>query len=140
MNGVVCKYTEPPESRKPEKRWRLYIFKNNQLLEDPLYIHRQAWFMFGRERRLVDVPTDHPSCSKQHAVLQFRLVEAADEYGVNQQVVKPYLMDLGSVNGSFINGEKVEAHRYYELLEKDCIKFGLSSREYILLHENSAGA
>jgi hypothetical protein len=43
-------------------------------------------FMFGRERRLVDVPTDHPSCSKQHAVLQYRLVEAPDAYGVNQQV------------------------------------------------------
>lgn len=29
-------------------------------------------YLFGRERRVVDVPTDHPSCSKQHAVLQFR--------------------------------------------------------------------
>lgn len=28
-------------------------------------------------------------------------------------------------------------HRYYELLEKDVIKFGTSTREYVLLHERS---
>lgn len=33
---------------------------------------RMSSYLFGRERRVVDVPTDHPSCSKQHAVLQFR--------------------------------------------------------------------
>lgn len=39
---------------------------------EPLYIHRQSCYLFGRERRVADVPTDHPSCSKQHAVVQFR--------------------------------------------------------------------
>jgi hypothetical protein len=29
-------------------------------------------YLFGRERKVADVPTDHPSCSKQHAVLQYR--------------------------------------------------------------------
>lgn len=42
------------------------------LFGDPLYIHRQSSYLFGREHRVVDVPTDHPSCSKQHAVLQYR--------------------------------------------------------------------
>ena len=41
---------------------------------EPLYIHRQSCYLFGRERRVADVPTDHPSCSKQHAVLQYRCV------------------------------------------------------------------
>ena len=39
---------------------------------EPLYIHRQSYYLIGRERRVVDIATDHPSCSKQHAVLQFR--------------------------------------------------------------------
>jgi hypothetical protein len=39
---------------------------------EPLYIHRQSCYLFGRERRVADVPTDHPSCSKQHGVLQYR--------------------------------------------------------------------
>jgi hypothetical protein len=41
---------------------------------DPLYVHRMSCYLFGRERKVADVPTDHPSCSKQHAVLQYRHV------------------------------------------------------------------
>ena len=39
--------------------------------------------------------------------------------------------------GTFLNGEKIETSRYYELLEKDVIKFAFSSREYVLLHPGS---
>ena len=31
---------------------------------------------------------------------------------------RPYLMDLGSTNGTFLNGERIDSQRYYELLEK----------------------
>ena len=27
FNGAVIKYAEPPEARKPKKKWRLYVFK-----------------------------------------------------------------------------------------------------------------
>ena len=29
FNGTVVKYSEPPEARKPKKKWRLYVFKGN---------------------------------------------------------------------------------------------------------------
>ena len=48
-------------------------------------------------------------------------------------------MDLETVNGTRLNGERVEASRFYELRERDVLRFGLSSREYVLLHERSAG-
>lgn len=51
--------------------------------------------------------------------------------------VRPYLIDLESANGTFINNKKIEPKKYVELLERDVIKFGFSSREYVLLHENS---
>ena len=46
--------------------------------------------------------------------------------------------DLNSTNGTFINGERIEAQRYYELLERDSLRFGNSSREYVLLHADMA--
>lgn len=46
-------------------------------------------------------------------------------------------MDLGAANGTYLNNARIEPQRYYELKEKDVIKFGFSSREYVLLHENS---
>eukprot|EP00898_Chlorokybus_atmophyticus_P007828 jgi/Chlat1/8046/Chrsp73S07514 len=138
IKGVALVYTEPPEARKPSVRWRLYVFKENEPLKDPLYIHRQSCYLFGRERRVADVPTDHPSCSKQHAVLQYRLTESENDDGMMVKRIKPYVIDLGSTNGTFLNGERVEVQRYYELMEKDTLRFGNSSREYVLLHENSS--
>lgn len=100
VNGVVLVYSEPPEASNPTLRWRLYTFKGGKallsalvsrngsgalleppdtedccagdLVGEPLYIHRQSSYLFGRERRVADIPADHPSCSKQHAVLQYR--------------------------------------------------------------------
>ncbi|KYO35597.1 smad nuclear-interacting protein 1 [Alligator mississippiensis] len=74
FRGVVIKYSEPPEARIPKKRWRLYPFKNDEVLP-VMYIHRQSAYLLGRHRRIADIPIDHPSCSKQHAVFQYRLVE-----------------------------------------------------------------
>ncbi|XP_074310975.1 uncharacterized protein LOC141646887 [Silene latifolia] len=137
VRGVTLLFNEPPDARKPDVRWRLYVFKGGDVLNEPLYVHRQSCYLFGRERRVADIPTDHPSCSKQHAVLQYRQVETERPDGMMSKQIKPYLMDLGSTNKTFINDAAIEPQRYYELFEKDTIKFGNSSREYVLLHENS---
>uniref|UniRef100_A0A0V0HCF5 Putative ovule protein n=1 Tax=Solanum chacoense TaxID=4108 RepID=A0A0V0HCF5_SOLCH len=138
MPGITLLFNEPPDARKPDIRWRLYVFKGGEVLNEPLYVHRQSCYLFGRERRVADIPTDHPSCSKQHAVLQYRQVEKDKPDGTSSKQVRPYVMDLGSTNGTFINENRIEPERYYELFEKDTLKFGNSSREYVLLHENSA--
>ncbi|XP_075670953.1 uncharacterized protein LOC142640653 isoform X3 [Castanea sativa] len=138
VKGVTLLFNEPPEARKPDVRWRLYVFKGGEVLNEPLYIHRQSCYLFGRERRVADIPTDHPSCSKQHAVIQFRQVEREQPDGTVSKQVRPYLMDLGSTNKTYINDNAVEPQRYYELIEKDTVRFGNSSREYVLLHEESA--
>ncbi|XP_001380889.1 smad nuclear-interacting protein 1 [Monodelphis domestica] len=136
FRGVVIKYSEPPEARIPKKRWRLYPFKNDEVLP-VMYIHRQSAYLLGRHRRIADIPIDHPSCSKQHAVFQYRLVEYTRADGTVGRRVRPYIIDLGSGNGTFLNNQRIEPQRYYELKEKDVLKFGFSSREYVLLHESS---
>ncbi|KAJ9600704.1 hypothetical protein L9F63_026157, partial [Diploptera punctata] len=135
-NGVVIKYSEPPEARKPKRRWRFYPFKGDQGLPT-LYIHRQSCYLIGRDRKVADIPVDHPSCSKQHAALQYRLVPFTREDGSVGKRVRPYIIDLESANGTYVNSVKIEPRTYVELLEKDVIKFGYSSREYVLLHEQS---
>ena len=82
---------------------------------------------------MVDYATEHPSCSKQHAVLQFRYVEKRDEWGERKGAVKPYVIDLDSANGTKVNGEKVPERRFVEIRSGDVITFGESSREYTLL-------
>lgn len=132
----MIKYSEPAEARKPRRRWRLYPFKGEKALPT-LYIHRESAYLMGRDRKIVDFPLDHPSCSKQHAVLQYRLVPFTRDDGSVGKRVRPYIIDLDSANGTFINNKQIEPRKYVELLEKDVIKFGYSSREYVLLHENS---
>ena len=51
VNGVVVKYSEPVEARKPKTRWRLYVFKGNEELPI-LYIHRQSAYLLGRDRKV----------------------------------------------------------------------------------------
>lgn len=138
--GVVLKWTEPPEARVPTKKWRLYVFKGPEIVQT-LHIHRQSAYLIGRERKIADMPIDHPSCSKQHAVLQFRLKEEVREAAMTVvRNVRPYIMDLESTNGTWLNGVKIEPSRYIELVESDCLKFGNSSREYVLLHDKSKAA
>ncbi|XP_061632677.1 smad nuclear-interacting protein 1 [Phyllopteryx taeniolatus] len=136
FRGVVIKYNEPPEARIPKRRWRLYPFKNDEQLP-VMYIHRQSAYLLGRQRKIADIPIDHPSCSKQHAVFQYRVVEFTRADGTTGRRVRPYIIDLASGNGTYLNNQRIEAQRYYELKEKDVLKFGFSSREYVLLHEFS---
>lgn len=136
VSGTLVKYSEPPEARKPKKKWRLYVFKGNEELPI-LYIHRQSAYLLGRDRKVADIPLDHPSCSKQHSALQYRLMPFTREDGTNGRRVQLYIMDLASANGTFVNNNKIEPQKYVQLLEKDVLKFGFSSREYVLLHDQS---
>ncbi|KAI1082422.1 SMAD/FHA domain-containing protein [Whalleya microplaca] len=131
---IVLKYHEPPEARKPSPKdqWKLFVFKGEDIIDTVPLNNRSCWLV-GRELTVVDLGAEHPSISKQHAVIQFRHLEKRNEYGDKVGKVKPYLIDLESANGTILNGKKVPESRYLELRDKDMIQFGQSTREYVLM-------
>ncbi|KAK4231931.1 SMAD/FHA domain-containing protein [Podospora fimiseda] len=131
---ITLKYHEPPEARKPSPRdeWKLFIFKGQDIV-DTIDLNARSCWLVGREVAVVDLPAEHPSISKQHAVIQFRYTEKRNEFGDKIGRVKPYLIDLESANGTLLNGEKVPESRYLELRNKDMVRFGSSTREYVFM-------
>ncbi|KAK0611609.1 SMAD/FHA domain-containing protein [Immersiella caudata] len=127
---VTLKYHEPPEARKPAPRdvWKLFVFKGPDIIDTIELGGRSCW-LIGRDSAVVDLPAEHPSISKQHAVIQFRYTEKRNEYGDKIGKVKPYLIDLESANGTLLNNDKVPESRYLELRDKDMIQFGSSTRD-----------
>ncbi|RMD42007.1 hypothetical protein DV735_g3082, partial [Chaetothyriales sp. CBS 134920] len=131
--SIVLKYHEPPEAQKPSAgaRWRLYVFKGEEIV-DTVELAQQSCWLFGREAAVVDVLLEHPSTSKQHAVIQFRYTEKKNEFGDRKGRVKPYILDLESANGTTVNQDLIPEAQYVELRDKDVVKFGRSSREYVM--------
>jgi smad nuclear-interacting protein 1 len=111
--AIVLKYHEPPEARKPpaSQQWRMYVFKGEEIVET-IELSGQSCWLFGREEAVVDVLLEHGSCSKQHAVLQWRWREERGEFGEKKGRVKGYVLDLESANGTTVNGEDVGKARY----------------------------
>lgn len=135
FNGVLVKYNEPADAKQPKRKWRLYPFKGEESL-DFIPIHNQSAYLLGRDRRVADIPIDHPSCSLQHAAIQFRAVQFERSDGSVGKRVRPYVIDLESSNGTYLNNKRIEARKFVELFEKDVIKFGFSTRDYVVLHED----
>lgn len=115
-------YAPPRDAASPSEVWTLFTFKgDDELAAQPL--GSQSYCLLGADRAC-HVRTLHPSCSSRHAVIQFRRRETQ---------VRPYLMDLESRNGTSINGEKLDAARFYELRSGDLIRVGQSTRDYVLV-------
>jgi smad nuclear-interacting protein 1 len=53
------------KAKPPTLKWRLYVFKVDKEVEEPYKLSGSATkYLVGRDRAVVDIPSDHPSCSK----------------------------------------------------------------------------
>jgi smad nuclear-interacting protein 1 len=153
FDDVFIKYIQPADAHIPNRR-RLYPFKGTTKCFPTLYVHARSAYLIGKDQRVADIRVDHPSCSRQHEVLQYRLVPAKSEDGTsgvtvkpyiinlessNGVTVKPYIFDLESANGTFLNKTKIDTRTFVELREKDVINFGYSSRDYVFIDRQSIG-
>lgn len=93
---------------KPKKHSYSKQVSLNKVDEDRKMQFNQETIAIGRQMRNNDVILKAPSVSRNHAHLEY-------ENG------KWYLEDIGSVNGTILNGEKLEPHEKVQLHNGDLI-------------------
>jgi len=125
--GVEIEYREPRNAMMPKEKWVWFVYKDEEQVKE-IWLHRKSYHLVGRCRKSCDVKLMHFTISKHHCVLQYRQRCLKGVLGVY-----PYLMDLGSRHGTFLNKQKLIPKKYYQLLSKDVIVFGKSSRKYIMM-------
>ncbi|CAI8030803.1 Kanadaptin [Geodia barretti] len=135
-------YTEPHWSGPPSQRYSLTVIKSGSLLEE-IDLSHKPFLVFGR-LPVCDVPLEHPSISRYHAVLQYRPTGATtvgdqDEGGEGRPLsfgtpneAGYYVYDLGSTHGSFLNKSKLQPRVYYRVRVGQMVRFGGSSRLFVL--------
>ena len=77
----------------------------------------KSFFIIGRNKSLCDITLTNPTISRTHCVLQYRNNESL------------FIYDLNSVYGTFINGEKINPLKYYQLKSGDIFKLGNSKKK-----------
>eukprot|EP01062_Namystynia_karyoxenos_P040365 TRINITY_DN29447_c0_g1_i1.p1 TRINITY_DN29447_c0_g1~~TRINITY_DN29447_c0_g1_i1.p1 ORF type:complete len:250 (+),score=63.28 TRINITY_DN29447_c0_g1_i1:79-750(+) len=134
--GRTLKWTVPEDMKQSRRKWMLFVLRDGVPIEGregSFELSRRPAYMFGRDVGICDIPLMHPSISLQHAVLVFRSTALPQSSGEMLRAVRPYLIDLGSTNGTVVNRERLQPGDYRLLRHKDLIQFGNSSREFVLL-------
>lgn len=121
-NPQIGLYAPPRDAATPSEPWTLFTFKGEAELHSQS-LNQQSYCLLGSDRDC-QVQALHPSCSRRHAVVQFRRKD---------DQVRPYLMDLESRSGTWVNGEKLDSARFYELRSRDLIRIGDSRRDYVIV-------
>ena len=111
---------KPPEwSGLPTKQYSFEVLKNGVIIETTECITKD-FVTFGR-LPICDVSLEHQSISRYHAIVQFKSDGSV------------YLYDLGSSHGTELNKNVVAKKKYVRIRVGDMIRFGQSSRVFILM-------
>ncbi|TGZ67323.1 hypothetical protein CRM22_004869 [Opisthorchis felineus] len=117
---LVNNFKIPAWAGKPPPGLHLDVMKEGKLIQK-LIIDEKGCYFFGRNRQLCDFPVEHQSCSRVHAVLVW-----------HKLLNRAFLIDLGSVHGTFIGKIRLEAHKPQQVPLDSELHFGASSRVYII--------
>ncbi|KAF5896218.1 kanadaptin-like isoform X2, partial [Clarias magur] len=121
-------YTEPPWAGVPDVPYTFELLKNGSIL-DTVPLSQQSYFVVGR-LPVCNISLEHPSISRYHAVVQYR-GEPGDTGAVGEELGF-YVYDLGSTHGTFVNKNKIPPKTYLRLHVGHVVKFGGSTRLFIL--------
>lgn len=124
QRNVVLAYLEPPWSGLCQKKYSLEVLKGGKIIDD-IPLTERPFHVFGRWVTCHFV-LEHPTLSRHHAVLQ---------YCARPDELHPagwYLYDLESTHGTIVNKIKVRARSFTRVRVGHVIKFGGSTRLYVL--------
>ncbi|KAM9466761.1 kanadaptin [Clarias gariepinus] len=121
-------YSEPPWAGVPDVPYTFELLKNGSIL-DTVALSQQSYFVVGR-LPVCDISLEHPSISRYHAVVQYR-GEPGDTGALGEELGF-YVYDLGSTHGTFVNKNKIPPKTYLRLHVGHVVKFGGSTRLFIL--------
>lgn len=105
---------------KPPAGLHLDVYKEDKLIQKLMVDEKRCYF-FGRNRDLNDICIDHSSCSRVHAALLY-----------HKHVSRSYLIDLGSVHGTFVGNLRLESNKPTPLPVDSSFSFGASTRRYVI--------
>ncbi|KAI9100710.1 hypothetical protein DFS34DRAFT_498516 [Phlyctochytrium arcticum] len=112
-------YDPPSDSAPPSLPRHLEILKNGTIVEKISNISK-AFLVVGR-LPVCDIESEHASISRYHAILQFHRDGSCSLY------------DLDSTHGTWLNKVRVAGRHHTPVKIGDMIRFGASSRTYLLL-------
>lgn len=134
VNDIELKHSEPNDAIVPQEYFKLHYIEphfrpllkaklrlcvgSNTSQLNEFDLGPKSSYLIGRVGKdphtITDIQVPDPACSKQHCVIQWREVKGQ---------LLPYLIDLESVNGTYLNGVLIPSRRYIELSSNDIISF-----------------
>lgn len=152
---VVLKYHEPqdrapaPPDAKSVRYALVHFPADKKAKSQTVSLGRRTYYLIGSDTRIAHIPlqvppaeTDskgnprRPKADAQHAVIQYRVKQHRDNYGDTHNATIPYLIDLESARGTYLNGKKIPSAAYVELKPRDVIEFGSMRDEYVFMKED----
>ncbi|KAJ4939344.1 hypothetical protein JOQ06_028793 [Pogonophryne albipinna] len=122
-------YTEPLwGGTAPDTPYALEILKNGTII-DTVPLTDKSYIVVGR-LPVCDVPLDHPSISRYHAIIQYRREQGEGESVGEERGF--YVHDLGSTHGTVVNKNKIPPKTFIRIRVGHVLKFGGSTRLFIL--------
>ncbi|XP_033967844.1 kanadaptin [Pseudochaenichthys georgianus] len=122
-------YTEPLwGGTAPDTPYALEILKNGTII-DTVPLTDKSYIVVGR-LPVCDVPLDHPSISRYHAIIQYRREQGEGESVGEERGF--YVHDLGSTHGTVVNKNKIPPNTFIRIRVGHVLKFGGSTRLFIL--------
>jgi len=122
---AVIPYKEPSWGGITDKSYYFEVIKNGAVM-DRVELNAKSFYVFGRLPSC-DHSMDHPSLSRYHAVIQH-----CSKTNLEGHDLGWYLYDLDSTHGTWINKSRIFPHVYHRLRVGYVVKFGGSTRLYIL--------